>query len=76
MDGTVFPAYGEGAILGSLLMEEVCSETEREVGELVSEVAHPPEESTGHSNELLLENNCWPIMMMHDGSCHSDWCEI
>lgn len=32
------------AMLGSLLMVEACSDTEREVGELVPEVVDPPEE--------------------------------
>lgn len=36
-------------MLGSLLMVEACSETEREGGELVSEVVDP-KESTGESN--------------------------
>lgn len=38
-------------------MVEACSGTEREVGELVSEVVDPPKEATGHLSELLLKNN-------------------
>lgn len=41
---TVCPAYGEVARLGSLLMVEACSETERAVGELAPEVVEPPGE--------------------------------
>lgn len=42
---TVCPAYGDGAMLGSLLMVEACSEAEREAGEVVLEVDDPPEQS-------------------------------
>lgn len=38
---TVCPAYGEGAMLGSLLMVEACSEADNEVGELFSEMVEP-----------------------------------
>lgn len=43
---TVWAAYGDGAMLGSLLMVEASSETEREDGEPVSE-GTDPKESTG-----------------------------
>lgn len=49
---TVCPAKGEGAMLCSLLIVEACSETDREIGELVSEVVDP-KQSTIQSNQLL-----------------------
>lgn len=42
-DVTVCPAYGDGAMLGSLLMVEACSD--REGGGVVSEAEDPPEQS-------------------------------
>lgn len=40
---TVWPAYGDGAMLDSLLMVEASSETEREDGEPASEGTDPKE---------------------------------
>lgn len=40
---TVCPAYGDGAILGSFLMVEARSDTDSEVGELLSEAVEPEE---------------------------------
>lgn len=35
--------YGEAAMLGSLLMVEACSDTDRALGELDSEALDPPD---------------------------------
>lgn len=47
---TVCPAYGDGAILGSFLMVEARSDTDSEVGELLSEAVEP--EESGKSSDL------------------------
>lgn len=40
-DTTVCPAYGDGAMLGSLFIVEAFSDTDREEGELVPEAEDP-----------------------------------
>lgn len=70
---TVCPAYGDGAMVGSLFMVEACSETEREGGELVSEVMDPTA-STGHlkaplDDDIVLLLLLWLLINIH-GCCY------